>query len=552
MQHNCRITFLLLSLFFLLWIGPVWAISADELLKLLIEENVITPEKAETIKEKARQLDRAKKAQEEAKWAREWGRVKQEAKAEAKAEAIKEAKAIAEKSKPKWEVNWQNGFNIQSKDGKNKIKLGGRIQVDFAGISSPKRSLVDQLEADQGGNDLTGFGSEFRRARLFIEGTVYRIIQFKAQYDFAGGEAQFKDVWLGLTKVPYVGHIRVGHQKEPFSLEELTSSKYITFMERALPNVFAPSRNTGLLVFNNAFKSKRLWWGVGVFQEADDLGDSFNNYQDWNFTARIAGTPFYADNGRKLLHLGLGYSHQFRNKDHFELRYRQRPEAHITAVRPLDTRGGSGGAADFDTDGIDLINPEIAVVWGPFSLQGEYMWSFVNANRDSIWRNGAEVGGYNLLLKRGNPTFHGGYIYASYFLTGENRNYLLKSATFGRVKPRRNFDLQGGPGAWEIAFRYSYLSLNSGVASDPNFYAGTSFFSTPRIGTRGGIENNLTFALNWYPTPNTRWMLNYIYADIGNRRFDPGITTPNNPLVNARNYNSGPIHIMQTRFQIDF
>ena len=310
--------------------------------------------------------------------------------------------------------------------------------------------------------------------------------------------------------MPYVGHIRVGHQKEPFSLEELTSSKYITFMERALPNVFAPSRNTGILFFNNGLKSKRIWWGVGVFQDADDFGDNFNNYQDWNFTARVTGLPIYQEKGRKLLHLGFGYSHQFRNKNQFSLRYRQRPECHITDARPLDTRGGGGGAFDIEPNYVDLINPEIAFVWGPFSMQGEYMWSFVNARRDSIWQNGAEVGGNNLFFKKANPTFHGGYVFASFFLTGENRNYELKSATFGRTKPKRNFDLEGGPGAWEVAFRYSYLSLNDGVASDPN-----ALF-TPRIGTRGGIENNLTFALNWYPTPNTRWMFNYVYADIGN------------------------------------
>ena len=492
--------------------GVAWAIGGEELLDLLRKEGVIDADKAEKMK--------------------------------------KEVREIEKKEKLDWKAYWSNGLNIQSKDGQHKIKIGGRAQVDFASISSAKRSLVDQLEAEQGRNDLTGFGSEFRRARLFVEGTVYKIIQFKAQYDFAGGESEFKDVWLGLTKVPYVGHIRVGHQKEPFSLEELTSSKYITFMERALPNVFAPSRNTGILAFNTAFKSKRLWWGVGVFQDVDDFAENFNNFQDWNFTARLAGTPFYQDEGRKLLHLGFGYSHQFHNKDQFALRYRQRPEAHITSVRPLDTRGA--GLPGLSTNSIDLINPEIAFVWGPFSLQGEYMWAFTNARRDAIWRDGAEVGGYNLFLKRGSPTFHGGYVFASYFLTGENRNYDLEDASFGRIKPKRNFDLKGGPGAWEVAFRYSYLNLNAGVSSDPNWYDGTSFFSAPRIGVRGGIENNLTAALNWYPTPNTRWMFNYIYADIDNRRFTPGITTPNNPLANATNFNKGPLHIVQTRFQIDF
>jgi phosphate-selective porin OprO and OprP len=476
------------------------AASSEALLDLLREEEVITVDQAEKMKKKIAKIEKEEKLD--------------------------------------WQVYWSNGLNIKSKDGKHNIQIGGRIQVDFASISSPKRSFVDQLEAEQR-NDLTGFGSEFRRARLFISGTVYDIIQFKAQYDFAGnGPAEFKDVWLGLTKVPYVGHIRVGHMKEPFSLEELTSSKYITFMERALPNVFAPGRNTGIRLHNTAFKSKRLWWGVGVFTDADNFGDNFNNFQDWNFTARLAGTPFYDDDGRKLLHLGFGYSHQFRNKRQFQLRYQQRPEAHITDVRPLITT--AGGIGRLDTNYVDLINPEIAFVWGPFSMQGEYIWSFVNANRDSIWQNGAEVGGFNLFLRKANPTFHGGYVFASFFLTGEHRHYDLKSASFGRTKPKRNFDLQGGPGAWEVAFRYSYLSLNDGVSSDPN-----ALF-TPRIGVRGGIANNLTFGLNWYPTPNTRWMLNYIYADIDNRRVTPLLP------AYRQNFNSGPLHAVQTRFQIDF
>ena len=286
--------------------------------------------------------------------------------------------------------------------------------------------------------------------------------------------------------------------------------------------------------------------GFGVFQDTDDFGDSFNNFQDWNVTGRIAGTPFYRDKGRKLLHLGFGYSHQFRNKHQFRLRYRARPEAHITDVRPLITTAGitglpAGSDNRLRVENIDLINPEIAFIWGPFSLQGEYFWSFTDAKR-RFNPLAAASQNLNLFLKKSNPTFQGGYVFVSYFLTGEHRNYELKNAAFGRIKPKRNFDLKGGPGAWEVAFRYSYLNLNSGVRSDPF----PILPGTPRVGVRGGIENNFTVALNWYPTPNTRVMFNYVYADIDNRRVFPLL-----PAYN-RDFNKGPLHIVQTLFQIDF
>jgi hypothetical protein len=77
-------------------------VSADELLDLMVDQGAISPEKAEKIKEKARQIDKAKKAQEDAKRAQELQQIKQEAKTEAKAEAkteaAKEAKAVVQKS----------------------------------------------------------------------------------------------------------------------------------------------------------------------------------------------------------------------------------------------------------------------------------------------------------------------------------------------------------------------------------------------------------------------------------------------------------------------
>jgi phosphate-selective porin OprO and OprP len=499
--------------------GSAWALSAYELLDLLVEEKVISPDKAARIKQKALLIERREKAEVEAKQARKLSQVDKESKDIAKTEAVNEAKEGKAKAIPEseWKAYWKEGLRVESTDGRFKVKVGGRIQTDFASISSPNRAFVDQVSADEGGR-LPGSGAEFRRARLMMEGTVYENIFFKAEYDFANahnGTVGFKDVYIGVKNLPTIGHIRIGHQKEPFSLEELTSSNFITFMERSLPNVFSPARNTGIMAFDAPLE-KRLYWGVGTFYNTDDISAfTYNNYQGWEITARLAGTPIYQDKGRHLLHVGFGYSHQFRNANAFQLRYRQRPEAHITNARTVDTV-----LTPLNAQGIDLFNPELALVWGPFSFQGEYMVALTNAHRNSPINQ-------NLFLIGNNPSFQGAYAYISYFLTGENRAYNQSNAYFGRVKPNQNFDPKGGRGAWEIALRWSYLNLQS-------------------KGVAGGVENDFTAGLNWYLTPNARWMFNYVFAKINNRLVTPIYPTYPNTIA------QGSVNVAETRFQIDF
>jgi phosphate-selective porin OprO/OprP len=211
----------------------------------------------------------------------------------------------------------------------------------------------------------------------------------------------------------------------------------------------------------------------------------------------LTGLPWYEDEGTRLLHLGVAYSH--RNPDGASVRYRQRPEAHL-AHRYLDTESESGcRITDARADDVDLFGLESALVLGRFSLQAEYIKSMVDTTLG------------------GDFDFDGYYIYGSYFLTGEHRPYKLGSGEFGRVKPKRNFSLgnDGGWGAWEIALRYSTLDLNDGLI-------------------RGGQEDNWTVGLNWYLTPNSRLMLNYVHADVEHDFYD------------------GDLDILQTRVQVDF
>ncbi len=378
---------------------------------------------------------------------------------------VREELALAEKERKAkfphdFRVYWKEGIRLDSLDKTFKLKIGGRIMGDFSFGNyddDVARYIGEQSD-----------GHEFRRARLYVAGTVYDEYEFKAQYDFAGGDADFKDVYLGIKHLPYIGGVRLGHFKEPFSLEELTSSKHITFMERALPNMFAPSRNVGIMVHNHILDD-RVTYAVGVFRPTGHYGDGHGD-GDYAVTGRLTCLPWYANKGRQLLHLGASLSRR-NGSDSF--RYRERPENH-QADRLIDT-------GTFRADNVELAGLEAALVLGPFSVQSELMHAYVD-------RKGP--GGAT------DATFDGYYVEASYFLTGEHRQYKKSHGAFSRVKPRHNFSLkEGGLGAWQLAARYSHLGLN-----DEDL--------------RGGEEDNITLGLNWYLNPNMRLMLNYVIADV--------------------------------------
>ncbi|MBW1979693.1 MAG: porin [Deltaproteobacteria bacterium] len=357
---------------------------------------------------------------------------------------------------------WKNGLAFESADRKFTAKIGGRINVDAGEVDTDhdvKKFFDNQF----------GSGVNFRRARLSFEATIYHDIMLKSEYDFTSGETKFKDVYVGMRGLPYVGTLRIGHQKEPFSLEEIISGNYVTFMERALPNGFVPDRNTGLGL-NNTVLDRRMTWAVGGFRETDNQGSGLGNPENYNVTARVTGLPWYRDKGSRLLHLGLSYSHKFVDKGG-TVRFRSRPETQLTSERFVDT-------GSILADDVDLLAPAAAVVFGPLSFQGEYIYSHVDPKQGS------------------SLDFDGYYIYGSYFLTGEHRSYSTSHGAFSRIRPKKNFQLHGGGwGAWEVALRYSHMDLDD-------------------EDVEGGKLSDITAGLNWYLNPSVRIMFNYIHADL--------------------------------------
>jgi phosphate-selective porin OprO/OprP len=395
-------------------------------------------------------------------------------------------------------VYWQDGVHFRSDDDAFRLMIGGRFQVDAASTEADRK-------ADDAFPDLTYGEAEIRRVRLYADALLYQKYGAKVQVDFAylaspvTPDLLYKDIYVDRRNIPYLGTIRVGHQFEPFSLEDETSTKYITFMERALPTLaFDSDRNTGLLIYNTPLKN-RLWWGVGLFiPVVDDEPFDFSGKPGLNVSGRFAGLPWYVDE-TQFLHAGVSYIHKIRDEDtarEKRINFVADPESHLN--KPMLDSGG------LIADDADIYNAALALVYGPLSLQGEYYDARVN--------------------QIDNPTLHfnGYYAYASYILTGESRPYSAETASFGRLTPHHEFSLHGGGlGAWEVGARYSYLDLN-----DKN------------IG--GGEQSNVTVGLNWYLNPIVLMRFNYVYAHIEDS--DAG----------ASYLDNGHVEMLQMRFQLDF
>ncbi len=370
---------------------------------------------------------------------------------------------------------WKEGLRVESNDGDFKLRLGGRTAIDSAWFD-------DDTELQQAfGNQQDGLG--FRRAYLYMSGLINGWIEYKSEYEFAGSQVGFEDVYVGFTKIPYLGRVRFGHIDEGFGLELRTSNRHTTFMERALTHAIIPGTETGVLA-KNLIMDDRVFFNFGIFRDTD-RGRHFGD-GGYNVTGRLVGLPIKSDDNTELVHFGISGSH--RNPDG-PVRFRSKPESDLSNFRYVDT-------GNILVDDEDLIGLEFAWIHGPLSFQSEYVLDSLDTQQG------------------GDANISAWYAFVSYFLTGESRFYDLGSATFDRPKVKKNFR-EGGPGAWEVAARFSSIDLEDNIA-------------------HGGKQDDVTLGLNWYFNPNTKLMFNYIRALIDHDLYD------------------GNLDLFQMRAQIDF
>ena len=299
---------------------------------------------------------------------------------------------------------YKNGFKMRTRDNQFKFQVGGRIMHDwgFFNESNTFESAFGQQEN----------GARFRRVRLFMAGILYNTVKFKWDIDVDGGAngVTFKDMYIGLAHIPILGNFQVGHFKRPASIDSVTSSKYLTFIERSLTNTFFKTRNTGFAFFNHAL-SKKLTWSVFVNKETSERPPDFRIDGDWNVTSRVTGLPYISEDGKRWVHLGASWSYEKATDN--QVTFNGARDTEITSTL-LTT--GAIAARKFN-----IIGLEGAVNLNQFGLQGEYVITDVNRDENT------------------NGQLDAFYIQGSWYLTGENRRYFKRKGVVARFKPNQNF-----------------------------------------------------------------------------------------------------------------
>ncbi|HEY8615505.1 OprO/OprP family phosphate-selective porin [Phenylobacterium sp.] len=341
------------------------------------------------------------------------------------------------------------------------FKVRGRVYQDYI------YQDVDRAV----GADFTASNTRLRTARLGVEGTWNTNWSYKAEASIAsaGGSTQWEDLILEYRPNDFTS-LSVGNFKT-VSLENITSSRYIVFMERG---PFNDVLDIGR-VMNVQAKLNGQNWTAAVAVSGDSVNNAdvatnagTGSKEVFGFNGRVTYAPILTDT--QALHLGV-WARQRNREDQANFTYQTRNNTNYGA-RYVST--GAIGVKD------QMLGVEGAWVYRNFSVQGE--WAKVNVER----------------LADAEADLSAWYVQASWFPTGETRRYEANKGEFNRTRIL-NPVTSGGMGALELGVRYDNVDLTDvrGVATAGEYQA-------------------VTLGANWYPHPYVRFMANYSVSENDN------------------------------------
>ncbi len=321
------------------------------------------------------------------------------------------------------------------------FNVGGRVQMDYSSV-----------DADNANTDWST--SELRRLRLSGSGKYGDDVKYKVELNTnSSDEINVEDAYLQWAPTGGNWNVKLGQFKTHNSLDEQTSSRFISALERsAFTDAFEFNRRLGLAVNTSG---SNYTFSAGVF--GDNL--SADSAEEGHaMSARATYNPVKEDD--VLVHLGASIRYRKKGDSQSNFRYRQRTPSHIPS-RIIST----GRLAQNDV----FYGVEAAGIMGQFWASGEYGVTAANCNACSS-----------------DPSFDGMYIEAGAFFGGKKT---YKGGKFNRPKVDKPIT-DGGMGAVSVLARYDTIDLSDNAVDG------------------GNIDSFIT-GLDWWPTKHTRIGVNY-------------------------------------------
>jgi phosphate-selective porin OprO/OprP len=340
-------------------------------------------------------------------------------------------------------------FTLESANARNSISLTGRMHLDY------RQNNLDVYDTDYADRDSASAADNFelRRARLGVKGKFANDFKYEIVANLPG-TATIDVAFVDYAK--YQGaQLRLGKFKQPFGLEQLTSSNNIDFIERSYVDQLAPGKRIGAMAFGEP--KPGFTYAGSIYAMNDTEQDSKNDKLSYAGRTTLNFAQF-AGNKEMVAHVGLaGFDSEFN-------------------VTPT-TSSGSGGTTTngtvlaFRTPGRGLSNifqAQIGGVAGPsgqsfnsnttsqiksqalglegifalknFKLQGEFAQSKFKSSTQS-----ADTLNLDALAYYGE---------VMWLATGENYADAYKGGAFSSIKPKNDFDPENNKwGAWEFGLK---------------------------------------------------------------------------------------------------
>jgi phosphate-selective porin OprO/OprP len=373
------------------------------------------------------------------------------------AAAVVPVVSAQEAAPPAVTAGWQDGFFVQSANGDFRLQIGLLAHLDarFA-LNDASQAVVNTFA--------------FRRLRPYLRGRFSRRFEFYLNPDFAGGTLVVQDAYVDTVFAPAF-RIRAGKGKTPFGLERLMSASNLLFFDRAAPTLLVPNRDIGIQVLGDV-SGGTISYLAGVMNGVADGGSAdFDTNDGKDVSGRFIVRPFNKSAASRLKGLSLAIAGS---------------TGHQAGAAALPTYRTSLQTPFFSysvgatADGLRTrYSPQVSYYYKTFGGFAEYVHTEMPISKGSVTEDIAH---------------QAWQVAGSIVLTGE----AATDAAAG-VRPRDNFDFGNGHyGAFQIAARYHALTVDDRAFALNLAAAGSS----RRVAA-------WTVGLNWYLTPNFRYVFNF-------------------------------------------